>query len=191
MDTPYAGFDPATVTFARPSESPTAGEPPEPARAVPRYPAPKPRTSVEMPDGSIHYPSGMKAPLPEHLRCKAISRQQGDRCRRPAKPGASVCAKHGGNLPTVRRSAQIRLAELVNPAIATLARELVKAERSADRIRAANSLLDRAGVGREGPDAQAARALLIERLLTMRDGDLPQLEAEVIEDADELDDDDD
>jgi hypothetical protein len=65
----------------------------------------------------------------------------------------------------VKRSAQLRLLELIDPAIARLAHEMDKAARSADRQRAANSILDRAGVVRSTtPDADLARALLIDRL---------------------------
>lgn len=55
---------------------------------------------------------------------------------------------HGGRTPQVKRAADLRLIALYQPAISTLAREMATAAKSADRIRAANSLLDRIGVAR-------------------------------------------
>lgn len=109
---------------------------------------------------------------PHARQCDAPSRQTGKRCQLPAIPGGTVCGRfHGGQLPNVRKAAQLRLIQLVDPAIATLAREMVGADKSADRQRAANSILDRAGIPRApaAPDADVARAALIERLLEMRD----------------------
>lgn len=101
--------------------------------------------------------------------CKA-KRSNGEQCNALAMKGQQVCRKHGGASPQARRKAQLRLAELVNPAIATLAREMAQADRSNDRQRAANSILDRAGVPRSvtSPDGEAARELLLERLHQMR-----------------------
>lgn len=103
--------------------------------------------------------------------CRATSKATGKPCGRTAEPGATVCRYHGGAAPQVKRKAALRLLELVDPAIATLAREMANADRSSDRQRAANSILDRAGVPRrvDVTDADAARALLIERLLALRD----------------------
>jgi hypothetical protein len=57
---------------------------------------------------------------------------------------------HGGAAPQVRRAAQFRLWELVNPAIAVLAREMTNDRaKPADRIRAAAEVLDRAGLPRQ------------------------------------------
>jgi methyl coenzyme M reductase beta subunit len=50
----------------------------------------------------------------------------------------------------VKASAQLRLAELVNPALATIAREMTTSPFSAVRLRAAQDVLDRAGIGRQG-----------------------------------------
>ena len=104
------------------------------------------------------------------VQCKATNRQ-GTRCRRVAVPGTVVCNMHGGNAPQVRRKASLRLLELIDPAIAVLAREMVQADKSQDRQRAANSILDRAGVSRrvDVGDAEAARDLLVQRLMQLRD----------------------
>lgn len=72
---------------------------------------------------------------------------------------------HGGKTPQVQRKAALRLLELVDPAIATLAREMAQADKSSDRLRAANSILDRAGVVRKSEVTTTdARALLMRRL---------------------------
>lgn len=122
---------------------------------------------------------------PAH-RCTAWSRTAGEQCRQPAIPGGTVCRFHGGASPDVKRKAALRLASLVDPAIATLGREMVKAERSADRQRAANSILDRAGISRAASsEVEVARSLLLERLAALRaesqGATLPVLDAEVVE----------
>lgn len=104
-------------------------------------------------------------------QCAAKSSNTGLRCGAPAMSGQTVCRVHGGGTKTAKAKAQRRLLELVDPAIATLAREMVRAEKSADRQRAANSILDRAGVPRSTAiaDADAARDLLVDRIRTMRE----------------------
>lgn len=120
-------------------------------------------------------------------RCVATSRSRaGERCKNPAVPGATVCRFHGGATQHVRKKAALRLATLVDPAIGTLAREMVKAERSSDRQRAANSILDRAGIVRkQDGEVEIARSLLLERLRAIRDagdaGELEVLDAEVVD----------
>ena len=102
-------------------------------------------------------------------RCTAHSRS-GEQCKQTPIAGGTVCRYHGGGAPQVRRKAALRLLELIDPAIATLAREMVQADRSADRQRAANSILDRAGMPRSvtTPTSDAARDLLVERLKILR-----------------------
>lgn len=103
------------------------------------------------------------------LLCGA-RRRDGDLCQSPAMHGQSVCRMHGGASPQARSKARLRLAELVNPAIATLAREMANADKSMDRQRAANSILDRAGWGRVSTVETAdAREVLLARLAEMRD----------------------
>lgn len=102
--------------------------------------------------------------------CHAHSTRSGELCNAPAVRGMTVCRTHGGASRQARDKAKLRLAELVDPAIATLAREMATAETSADRQRAANSILDRAGWGRVTTiEAGDVRELLIARLLSMRD----------------------
>lgn len=44
-------------------------------------------------------------------QCAATSRRSGERCKRGATPGATVCYKHGGGAPQVRAAAARRLEE--------------------------------------------------------------------------------
>lgn len=118
--------------------------------------------------GNVHVPdtSGFA-----HQQCKAQSKSMGRQCGNPAIPGSTVCRVHGGSAPQVRRKAAMRLLELVDPAVATLAKTMVdKDAPHAARIRAAENVLDRAGLPRrvDVTDTEAARDLLVERLLTLR-----------------------
>lgn len=107
---------------------------------------------------------------PVTRQCTAKSQQSGKRCRRHAIKGGTVCATHGGRAPQVKASARLRLANLVDPAITTLSREMVTAQASSDRQRAANSILDRAGISRAAsPEVEMAKTLLLERLIALRE----------------------
>lgn len=104
------------------------------------------------------------------LLCNA-RRRDGELCSSPAMSGMRVCRMHGGTWPAARKKARLRLAELVDPAIAVLAREMTDTtNKPGDRIRAAENILDRAGYPRtvSSSDGDLARALLIERLLAMK-----------------------
>lgn len=128
-----------------------------------------PVSNVIILDDARH-PMRAANPLPTDQRQCTARTRQGNRCRQRPILGATVCRMHGGAAPQVKRAAQLRLLELIAPAIATLAREMATAPFSADRQRAANSILDRAGVVKQaGPDGDLARALLIDRLMTLRE----------------------
>lgn len=103
--------------------------------------------------------------------CHAKSQRSGELCRAPAMAGQRVCRVHGGSTPQAKQAAKLRLASLVNPAIGTLAREMTRADRSADRQRAANSILDRAGIGRVQhiDNVADSKELLFEMLRERRD----------------------
>lgn len=108
--------------------------------------------------------------------CRATSKASGKPCGRTAEPGATVCRYHGGAAPQVKRKAALRLLELVDPAVATLARVMASpAAKDSDKIRAAENVLDRAGVPRrvETVDTETAKAILVERLLAMQQHVLP------------------
>ena len=48
-------------------------------------------------------------PFDPKFRCTALSQQSGERCRRRAIKGGTVCAVHGGGAPQVRAAARRRL----------------------------------------------------------------------------------
>ena len=115
-------------------------------------------------------------------QCTARARSTGERCGNRPIPGGTVCRFHGGGAPAVRRRARLRLAELVDPAISTLARVMVKAEKDSDKLRAAEAILDRAGHPRasrvEGHvSVDDAREMLIQRILELRAVALRELTA--------------
>lgn len=49
------------------------------------------------------------------VQCKAKAHRTGERCRRYSIKGGVVCLTHGGRAPQVRRAAQERLADLIDP----------------------------------------------------------------------------
>lgn len=99
--------------------------------------------------------------MDESRRCTAKSKQRGDRCRRAAILGGTVCPFHGGAAPAVKRKAAERLAALQHPAVDALERGISAETRQLDRkgrvrtlgpdhgtqIRAATAVLDRTGLG--------------------------------------------
>jgi hypothetical protein len=52
----------------------------------------------------------MPTPVLKAEQCQAMSRQSGQRCRRLANRGATVCQKHGGSAPQVKAAAAKRIA---------------------------------------------------------------------------------
>lgn len=118
---------------------------------------------ADLPDDADRLPSGQR-------RCTAKAKATGTRCKSPAISGAPTCRKHGSGAPQVRRKARLRLLELVDPAIATLAREMATAEKSTDRRQAAIAILDRAGFGASITfEVEDAREMLVDRLLQLAD----------------------
>lgn len=116
--------------------------------------------------------SGVQRDAQNRPLCGARTRA-GASCRQPAMRGGFRCRMHGGASPQAKRKARLRLAELVDPAIATIARVMVSGAKDADRLRAAEAILDRAGHPRasriEGHiSVEDARETLIERLLELR-----------------------
>lgn len=108
--------------------------------------------------------------------CSAKKRNTNELCGGYALKGMSVCRIHGGASPQAKRKASLRLAELIDPAVSTLAKEMLQAKRSGDRQRAANSILDRAGMPRivREVESQSSREILMARLLEMRQSQIEQ-----------------
>jgi hypothetical protein len=85
-----------------------------------------------------------------HARCVGHNRD-GSPCGSWALTGTSVCRMHGGAAPQVKRKAEERIRELVNPALALIA-EILETGRAEDlpasvSLTAARDILDRAGFG--------------------------------------------
>lgn len=118
-------------------------------------------------------------------RCTAKARTTGDRCGNYAIVGGTVCRMHGGAAPQVRLAARARLAALVDPAIDALTRVLEEPERIvrdqfdrphlvgpsfAERIRAAEAILDRSGYPKRTEiDLGDSHERILERLRALRD----------------------
>lgn len=121
-----------------------------------------------------------------HRRCIARSNQTGNRCGNAALQGQRVCRRHGGGTQASLRKARLRMAELVDPAIAVLARIMSDPNaRPGDRIRAAENVLDRAGIVRRNElEPDMAREILAERLVQMlaEQAAADVIEGEVVED---------
>ena len=103
-------------------------------------------------------------------QCHAKAKQTGNRCKNPAIHGGTVCRYHGGAASQVKRSARLRLAELVDPAIAALNVALNDDDVSTgDKLKAAEAVLDRAGYPRRTQvDVGDARERLAERIAQLR-----------------------
>lgn len=108
--------------------------------------------------------------------CSAKRKSDGELCRSPAMAGQRVCRMHGGSTKHARAAAKLRLMDLVDPAITMLGRELVsKTSDPKDRLAAANSILDRAGLSRRTEvSVDDARELLVQRIMENRAEDNEQ-----------------
>lgn len=74
--------------------------------------------------------------------------ENGARCKRFAIVGGFVCSNHGGRHPGVIEAARKRLAFLIDPAIEVLFEICTSPLEPSDvRLRAANSILNRTGLG--------------------------------------------
>jgi len=84
--------------------------------------------------------------LPEPPRCTA-HKKDGTPCGRWPVKGATVCPKHGGAAPQVRKKAQERLFAAADVLMAQLLKIATSAESEAVRLTATKDALDRAGFG--------------------------------------------
>lgn len=108
----------------------------------------------------------MTAPKDESRQCTAKAKSTQKRCQQTAIVGGRVCRMHGGSAPQVKRAAAVRMRDLIDPAIATLARVLVDPLSSETaKLRAVENVLDRAGMPRSHTiDTEQAKRALLERL---------------------------
>jgi hypothetical protein len=73
-------------------------------------------------------------------------RTDGTPCRAPVVRGAKVCRAHGGAATQVKDAARRRLEELVMPSVSKLRTLMLRGESHAIQLKAAESILDRAGI---------------------------------------------
>lgn len=87
--------------------------------------------------------------LPEPVKCSA-RRSDGQPCGNSPVKGATVCRKHGGASPQVKRKAQERLLEGV-PKMLRMLRQIAEDESQPANVRLAaiRDWLDRAGIDRK------------------------------------------
>lgn len=94
----------------------------------------------------------------------------GTPCQKSPIKGGTVCRLHGGSAPQVKRAAKLRLLELVDPAIATIARVMATSPNEVLRFKAAQDILDRGGLPKGAQvTVDDARNALIEKLIAYRD----------------------
>jgi hypothetical protein len=106
----------------------------------------------------------MSDPLHDQTRCTA-RRRNGTPCNNRPIRGGTVCRMHGGSAPQVKRAAQVRLDMAADRAAAVMVRIMEDdAAPTADRIRAAAQVLDRAGM-RTGIDVNVSGGLTWEQKL--------------------------
>ena len=79
------------------------------------------------------------------VKCRA-HRSNGQPCGRWAIVGGTVCPTHGGSAPQVRAAALQRILSEADNAVATLVRNMGGDAPPSVQVRAADSLLDRAGL---------------------------------------------
>lgn len=140
----------------------------------------RPLSSASYTEYISHEGETIRVDAQGRVLCHA-KRRDGKLCMSPVVTAMKVCRMHGGSTNKAKQGAALRLAQLVNPAIATLAKEMTAAEKSGDRLRAADSVLDRAGHGRhQVVEASDAKELLRQGLYEMwRKGQQQQQTAEI------------
>lgn len=107
-------------------------------------------------------------------KCKA-HKKDGTPCGRWPVKGATVCPKHGGSAPQVRRKAQERLLAAADSLMAQLLKIATSAESESVRLAAIRDALDRAGfapaqlvklgIGNEDPWGDMLAELMTDEVL--------------------------
>lgn len=128
-------------------------------------------------------------PVPrDESRCRAIIKSKnnpwhGSQCARTHKKGMTVCATHGGSLPSVKAAAARRIALASEPAAEKLIHMALykKDVMDADRLRALVQILDRAGVAGKTTielEVKPWQKVLQRVYGTLRDGESSDLDLE-------------
>lgn len=134
---------------------------------------------VPLPDGRV-----VRIDALGRVLCNA-KRRDGETCKSPSVAGLSKCRMHVGSNKSAKELTRLRLADAVNPAIAKLIQLMGRAESESVQLRAADSLLDRAGYGRhQVVDGGEAKELLFQRLLSEQAAQEAEEAAETVEDYD-------
>lgn len=130
--------------------------------------------------------SGLRRDAQGRALCSARKRGSQDLCNSPAMTGQTKCRMHGGASPQARNKARLRLMELVDPAVAQLARIMTTADKDSDKLRAVENILDRAGYGRSATvEVDDKRAMILEQIAEIQSKrDLEIEDAEIIDDTD-------
>jgi hypothetical protein len=81
--------------------------------------------------------------LMEGAQCSAKSKQSGQRCKRPAIEGGTVCYIHGGAAPHVKEAAMDRLRKLQHPAIDAIHELIEQTQFPSVRYASSKDVLDR------------------------------------------------
>jgi hypothetical protein len=99
----------------------------------------------------VNWKPTMQKPLPA-VQCTA-NRRDGHRCEAWSVAGATVCLKHGGNLPNVKAAAEARkdaarlkIIDMVDDAADVIEYLMMYGTQEQIRLKAATEVLDRAGI---------------------------------------------
>lgn len=107
----------------------------------------------------------MTLETPKPMKCSA-HKTSGDPCKAYAIKGGTVCRVHGGSAPQVKAKAaerwRARLGEMVDPALDRLEALSEGAQTEAVKLRANDSILDRAGVKIDDDTVPAGVRIIIE-----------------------------
>lgn len=95
------------------------------------------------PKGPLKARDPMDGADPMEGQCTATSKQSGERCKRRAIPGGTVCHFHGGAAPQVKAKADERLAALEFPAIVRLGELIEQTMFPSTAMAAVKDALDR------------------------------------------------
>lgn len=101
------------------------------------------RPSKHAPKGPLLNRDPMPASDPLIERCKAHSKQSGERCKRRPIPGGTVCRWHGGAAPQVKEAAMARLMALQHPAIDRMSQLIAQDQFPTVAYQASRDVLDR------------------------------------------------
>lgn len=153
------------------------------------------------PDQSLTIPSGWRPTAAEPLpvvRCTMIKRD-GTRCKKWSLRGTTVCVKHGASLPDVREhaaalveAARLRIIGNTDMAVDVLEDLMQPGTADAIRLKAADSILDRAGIRGglqidvEVTDNTSPAEALLSRLSKLN-ASADILDAEVLDSEEDLD----